>query len=49
LEEGGPSRLEGVRKCINKDGQASDRTIGQAVSKRLYKVFTGRDETSTEV
>ncbi|KAJ4321164.1 hypothetical protein N0V84_005516 [Fusarium piperis] len=49
LETGGPTRLEGVRKSANKDGTFSDRTIGQAVSRRMYKVFTGQDETSTDV
>ncbi|KAF4981362.1 hypothetical protein FZEAL_2792, partial [Fusarium zealandicum] len=49
LEAGGPNRLEGVRKSANKDGAFSDRTIGQAVSKRMHRVFTGRDETSTDV
>ena len=49
LETGGPGRLDGVKKCANKDGQLSDRTVGQAVSRRIYKVFTGRDEGSTDV
>lgn len=49
LEANGPERLESVRKSANKDGQLSDRVIGQAVSRRLYKVFTGRDELSTDV
>ncbi|PHH86410.1 hypothetical protein CDD83_10300 [Cordyceps sp. RAO-2017] len=49
LEAGGPHRLEGVNKCANKDGLQSDRVIGQAVSRRLHKVFTGRDPTSTDV
>lgn len=49
LEEDGPLRLEGVRKSANKDGAFSDRNIGQAVSRRIYKVFTGRDERSTDV
>lgn len=49
LETEGPSRLEGVRKSANKDGAFSDRTIGQAVSRRIHKVFTGRDEGSTDV
>ena len=49
LEQGGPSTLGDCYKCNNKDGDRSDRTIGQAVSKRMHKVFTGRDETSTEV
>jgi crossover junction endonuclease EME1 len=49
FETTGPMRLEGVRKLANKDGAYSDRTIGQAVSRRMYKVFTGVDETSTDV
>jgi crossover junction endonuclease EME1 len=49
LEKGGPNTLTGVHKSANRDGASSDRTIGQAVSRRLYKVFTGRDETSTDV
>ncbi|KAI9167874.1 crossover junction endonuclease eme1 [Paramyrothecium foliicola] len=49
LQADGPLRLESVRKSANKDGAFSDRTIGQAVSRRLHKVFTGRDEASTDV
>ncbi|KAM0262559.1 hypothetical protein ACHAQJ_001604 [Trichoderma viride] len=49
LEQGGPLRLESVRKSANKDGAVSDRTVGQAVSRRIHKVFTGRDEMSTDV
>lgn len=49
LEQGGPETLEAVRKSANKDGAVSDRTIGQAVSRRMYKVFTGKDEESTDV
>ncbi|KAH0496082.1 hypothetical protein TgHK011_003464 [Trichoderma gracile] len=49
LEQGGPLALESVRKSVNKDGVASERTVGQAVSKRIHKVFTGTDETSTDV
>ena len=49
LEEGGPGRLEGVRKCANRDGAFSDRTLGKAMSKRLWQVFLGKDETSTDV
>ncbi|MDA4131992.1 MAG: hypothetical protein OK454_02540 [Thaumarchaeota archaeon] len=49
LEAGGPLRLEEVRKSANKDGAFSDRAVGQAVSRRIYKVFTGRDERSTDV
>ncbi|KAK0388128.1 hypothetical protein NLU13_4372 [Sarocladium strictum] len=49
LEEGGPGRLEAVRKCANRDGAFSDRTLGKAMSKRLWQVFLGRDETSTDI
>lgn len=49
LEMEGPTRLEAVRKSANKDGAFSDRIVGQAVSRRMHKVFTGRDETSTDV
>ncbi|KAG7285140.1 hypothetical protein NEMBOFW57_009761 [Staphylotrichum longicolle] len=49
LEDGGPLRLEKVRKSVNKEGEASERTVGQAVSRRVYKIFTGRDETSTDI
>jgi crossover junction endonuclease EME1 len=49
LEEGGPLRLEKVRKSVNKEGEASERMVGQAVSRRVYKIFTGRDESSTDI
>ncbi|KAK2017003.1 ERCC4 domain-containing protein [Colletotrichum eremochloae] len=49
FEERGPLCLENCRKSTNKDGGFSDRTVGKAVSKRIYKVFTGRDEWSTDV
>lgn len=49
LESGGPTVLEGVKKSANKDGAFSDRTVGQAVSRRMHKVFTGKDELSTDV
>lgn len=49
MESGGPTRLEGVRKTVNQAGELSDRTVGQAVSRRMHKVFTGRDESSTDI
>lgn len=49
LEAEGPNRLEGIRKSANKDGAVSDRNVGQAVSRRMHKVFTGRDDGSTDV
>lgn len=49
LESGGPLVLEDVRKSANKDGAFSERCLGQAVSRRVWKVFTGRDENSTDI
>ncbi|KAK4250099.1 ERCC4 domain-containing protein [Corynascus novoguineensis] len=49
LEDGGPLTLEKVRKSLNKEGEVSDRAVGQAVSRRLHKIFLGRDETSTDI
>ncbi|GAO17439.1 hypothetical protein UVI_02052200 [Ustilaginoidea virens] len=49
LERGGPNCLEGVRRSANKDGAVTDRTIGGAVSRRIFKVFIGKDEESTDV
>lgn len=49
LGERGPLALEELRKSANKDGAFSDRRVGQALSKRLHKVFTGRDERSMDI
>lgn len=49
LEEGGPLRLEDVRRCADRDGTAGERRVGQAVSRRVWKVFTGRDEASMDI
>ncbi|KAG8163971.1 hypothetical protein KVR01_005889 [Diaporthe batatas] len=49
LEAEGPLALEAIRKSANKDGAFTDRTIGQAISRRMHKVFTGRDATSTDI
>jgi crossover junction endonuclease EME1 len=49
LEESGPSALEDCRKCANKDGAFTDRRVGPSISKRVYKVFMGRDAGSLEV
>ncbi|KAK8107864.1 ERCC4 domain-containing protein [Apiospora kogelbergensis] len=49
FEEEGPLALENCRKSANKDGALTDRTLGQAASRRLYKVFTGRDDNSTDI
>ncbi|KAI1322088.1 ERCC4 domain-containing protein [Xylariaceae sp. FL0255] len=49
FEEEGPLALENCRKGANQDGALSDRVIGPSVSKRLHKIFLGRDPTSTEI
>lgn len=49
LEEGGPLRLEKVRKSVDKEGGVGERAVGQAVSRRVCKIFLGRDEGSTDI
>ncbi|KAL9602507.1 MAG: hypothetical protein Q9219_001802 [cf. Caloplaca sp. 3 TL-2023] len=49
LEEKGPMALERLKKCANRDGSVADRDIGPAISRRLYKVFTEMDPSSTDV
>ncbi|KAI1337633.1 ERCC4 domain-containing protein [Xylariaceae sp. FL0016] len=49
LETEGPMAVEQCRKSANKDGAFTDRLVGPAVSRRLYKIFTGRDPQSMEV
>lgn len=49
LEAGGPLALADIRKSANKDGAYTDRNVGQAISRRIWKVFTGTDETSMEI
>ena len=39
--------LENMRKSTNKDGGYSDKRIGPVISKRMYKVFLGRDPEAT--
>jgi crossover junction endonuclease EME1 len=40
--------LEDVRKSTNKDGGYSDKRIGPVISKRMYKVFLGRNPEATD-
>ncbi|KAI1653670.1 ERCC4 domain-containing protein [Daldinia decipiens] len=49
LEEDGPLALENCRRCANKDGAFSDRAVGPAISKRIYKIFTSQDPGSMDV
>lgn len=41
--------LMGLRKDNRADGAVSDRAVGPMLSKRLYKVFMGRDAGSMDV
>ncbi|KAI2611318.1 ERCC4 domain-containing protein [Hypoxylon fragiforme] len=49
LEANGPLALEDCRKCANRDGAFSDRVVGPAISRRVYKILTGRDPGSMDV
>lgn len=49
LERDGPLALQDCRKTANKNGAFTDRRVGPSISKRLYQVFTGRDEWSMNV
>ncbi|KAK7948139.1 alpha-mannosyltransferase [Apiospora aurea] len=49
FEAEGPLALENCKKSANKDGALTNRTLGQAASRRLYKIFTGRDDGSTDI
>ncbi|EXJ94401.1 hypothetical protein A1O1_02795 [Capronia coronata CBS 617.96] len=48
FERHGNLMLENVRKSANRDGAWSDRKLGPMVSRRLYKVFMGRDPSATD-
>ncbi|KAI1838418.1 hypothetical protein DTO006G1_3700 [Penicillium roqueforti] len=45
----GPLMLEDIKKSANKNGSLTNARIGPAASKRLYKVFTGLDPSSTDI
>ncbi|KAJ4161666.1 uncharacterized protein LMH87_007692 [Akanthomyces muscarius] len=49
LETRGPRALAQVRKRVGKDSALLDQTIGQAVSRRFHKIFTGTNDSSTDV
>jgi crossover junction endonuclease EME1 len=48
FREDGQLVLEDVRKGANRDGAVTNSRLGPAVSKRLYKLFMGRNEWSTD-
>ncbi|CAG8307632.1 unnamed protein product [Penicillium salamii] len=45
----GVTLLEDIKKSANKNGALTNARIGPAASRRLYKVFTGQDPTSTDI
>ncbi|KFY27635.1 hypothetical protein V493_03385 [Pseudogymnoascus sp. VKM F-4281 (FW-2241)] len=49
LKKEGKDTLTHVRKSANKDGVFTDREVGKSVSKRVWSIFTGKDEGSTDV
>ena len=49
LKENGPLALEECRKMANKNGAFTDKRVGQAISRRVHSVFTGRDPGSFDV
>ncbi|KAK4166104.1 putative crossover junction endonuclease EME1 [Cladorrhinum sp. PSN259] len=49
FEMGGEKVLQGVRKSANKDGAYTDRMVGEILSKRVGRVFTGRDWEEEDV
>lgn len=49
LQADGPLALEDCRISANRSGAFTNRRIGPAMSKSLYKVFLGRDAGSFDV
>jgi crossover junction endonuclease EME1 len=49
LERDGPLALQDCKKTANRNGAFTDRRIGPSISKRLHRVFTGRDEWSLNI
>ncbi|ELR02751.1 hypothetical protein VC83_04473 [Pseudogymnoascus destructans] len=49
LKKEGKDTLTHVRKSANKDGVFTDKEVGKSVSKRVWSIFTGTDEGSTDV
>ncbi|KAJ5496692.1 hypothetical protein N7463_008679 [Penicillium fimorum] len=45
----GAMLLEDIKKSANKNGSLTNARIGPAASKRLYKVFTGLNPSSTDI
>ncbi|KAL5594052.1 hypothetical protein BROUX41_001104 [Berkeleyomyces rouxiae] len=49
LEGVGPLALQALPKVKNRYGDEADGVVGPAISRRMYKVFTGRDEASVDI
>jgi crossover junction endonuclease EME1 len=49
FEKGGKDILQAIRKSANKDGAVTDREVGKKVSRRVYNIFMGMDEGSTDI
>ncbi|OBT53940.1 hypothetical protein VE04_04319 [Pseudogymnoascus sp. 24MN13] len=49
LKKEGKDALTHIRKSANKDGVFTDKEVGKSVSKRVWSIFTGTDEGSTDV
>jgi crossover junction endonuclease EME1 len=49
FEKGGRDILQAIPKSANKDGAVTDREVGRKVSRRVYNIFMGVDEGSTDI
>lgn len=49
MQKEGPLMLEDLRKSANANGALTDARIGPALSRRIYKIFMGKDPGSTDV
>ncbi|KAI0162506.1 ERCC4 domain-containing protein [Pestalotiopsis sp. NC0098] len=49
FERDGPGLLEDLKRSTTGNGHVTEQRIGPSISRRLHKIFTGRDPTSTEV
>lgn len=49
FEKEGKDMLQGLRKRANREGAFVDREVGKKISRRLWNIFMGRDEGSTDI
>jgi crossover junction endonuclease EME1 len=47
--DGGKDLLTHLKKSANRDGAVTDREVGKRISRRLWGIFMGREEGSTDV